>query len=58
MPSTSLKQAKFMAAASKNPAFASKAGIGQDTAKEFHAADKGKGKKKKGKKKRPPFIKG
>ena len=42
MPSTSKKQAKFMAAAAHNPEFAKKAGISQDVAKEFNQADKGK----------------
>jgi hypothetical protein len=42
MPSTTKKQAKFMAAAAHNPEFAKKAGIPVDVAKEFNAADKGK----------------
>lgn len=42
MPSTSKKQAKFMAAAAHNPEFAKKVGISQDVAKEFNTADKGK----------------
>ena len=42
MPSTSKKQAKFMAAAAHNPAFAKKVGISQDVAKEFNQADKGR----------------
>jgi hypothetical protein len=42
VPSTSKKQAKFMAAAAHNPAFAKKAGIPVSVAKEFNAADKGK----------------
>jgi hypothetical protein len=41
MPSTSKKQAKFMAAAAHNPAFAKKVGISMDVAKEFNQADKG-----------------
>lgn len=41
MPSTSKKQAKFMAAAAHNPAFAKKAGIPVSVAKEFNQADKG-----------------
>jgi hypothetical protein len=53
MPSTSSKQARFMAAAAHNPAFAKKAGISQSVAKEFNQADKGtrilKKKKKKAK---------
>jgi hypothetical protein len=55
MPSKSVKQERFMAAAAHNPAFAKKAGIGQGTAKEFNKADAKKGKK--GKKKPPPFFK-
>lgn len=39
MPSTSSKQARFMAAAAHNPAFAKKAGIAQGVAKEFNMAD-------------------
>ena len=42
MPSTSKKQARFMAAAAHNPEFAKKAGISQDVAQEFNQADKGK----------------
>ena len=42
MPSTSKKQHNFMAAAAHSPAFAKKAGISQDVAKEFNQADKGK----------------
>ena len=42
MPSTSLKQKRFMAAAAHNPEFAKKAGIPQRVAKEFHNADRGK----------------
>jgi len=42
MPSTSKKQARFMAAAAHNPAFAKKAGIPTSVAKEFNQADKGK----------------
>jgi hypothetical protein len=41
MPSTSKKQAKFMAAAAHNPAFAKKVGISMDVAKEFNKADTG-----------------
>jgi hypothetical protein len=44
MPSTSAKQAKFMAAAAHNATFAKQAGIPQSVAKEFHAADKAKAK--------------
>jgi hypothetical protein len=42
VPSTSKKQAKFMAAAAHNPKFAKKVGIPVSVAKEFNAADKGK----------------
>jgi hypothetical protein len=42
MPSTSKKQARFMAAAAHNPAFAKKAGIPVSVAQEFNQADKGK----------------
>jgi hypothetical protein len=42
VPSTSLKQRNFMAAAAHNPKFAKKAGIPQSVAKEFNQADKGK----------------
>lgn len=42
MPSTSPKQARFMAAAAHNKAFAKKAGISQKVAKEFNSADAGK----------------
>ena len=42
MPSTSKKQARFMAAAAHSPAFAKKVGISQDVAKEFNQADKGR----------------
>jgi hypothetical protein len=42
MPSTSKKQRNFMAAAAHNPAFAKKAGISQNVAKEFNQADKGR----------------
>jgi len=41
MPSTSPKQARTMAAAAHNPAFAKKVGIPQGVAKEFNQADKG-----------------
>lgn len=51
MPSKTKKQAKLMAAAAHNPAFAKKVGIKQSVAKEFNQADAGtgilKGKKKK-----------
>jgi hypothetical protein len=42
MPSSTPKQAKFMAAAANSPSFAKEAGIPQSVAKEFHAADKAK----------------
>ena len=42
MPSTSKKQAHFMAAAAHNPAFAKKVGISTKVAKEFNQADKGR----------------
>jgi len=42
MPSKSMKQKKFMAAAARNPKFAKKAGIPTSVAKEFHNADRGK----------------
>ena len=51
MPSKSKKQAKLMAAAAHNPAFAKKVGVPGKVAKEFNQADKGtgilKGKRKK-----------
>ena len=46
MPSKSAKQARTMAAAAHNPAFAKKMGISQKVAKEFNKADQKKGKKK------------
>lgn len=42
MPSTSKKQHNFMAAVSKNPAFAKKVGVPQSVGEEFLTADKGK----------------
>jgi hypothetical protein len=42
MPSKSKPQARLMAAAAHNPAFAKKVGIPTKVAKEFNAADKGK----------------
>jgi hypothetical protein len=39
MPSTSPKQAKTMAGAAHDPAFAKKVGIPQSVAKEFNKAD-------------------
>jgi hypothetical protein len=41
MPSTSKKQANFMAAVAHNPAFAKKAGVPQSVGKDFNQADKG-----------------
>jgi hypothetical protein len=41
MPSKSKAQARFMAAAAHDPAFAKRAGVPQSVAKEFNAADKG-----------------
>ena len=43
MPSTSSKQARLMAAAAHNPAFAKKVGVPRGVAKEFNQADKGTG---------------
>jgi len=40
MPSETPKQARTMAGAANNPAFAKKMGIPQSVAREFHAADK------------------
>lgn len=41
MPSTTPKQARTMAAAAHDPAFAAKLGIPTTVAKEFNAADTG-----------------
>ena len=41
MPSKTPKQARFMAAAAHNPAFAQRVGIKQSVAQEFNQADKG-----------------
>jgi hypothetical protein len=41
MPSSTPKQARTMAAAAHNPAFAKKVGIPTKVAKEFNAADTG-----------------
>lgn len=46
MPSVSEKQKRFMEAAAHNKKFALRAGIKQEVAKEFVAADKAKGKSK------------
>ena len=43
MPSKSKKQARTMAAAAHNPAFAKKVGIPGKVAKEFNRADAGTG---------------
>ena len=42
MPSTSLKQHKFMEAVAHNPSFAKKAGVPQSVGQDFSQADKGK----------------
>jgi hypothetical protein len=42
MPSTSKKQAKFMAAVAHSPEFAKKAGVPMSVGKDFNEADKGK----------------
>ena len=42
MPSTSKKQAHFMAAIAHNPAFAKKVGVPQSVGKDFNQADKGR----------------
>ena len=42
MPSTSPKQARFMAAIAHNPDFAAKVGVPQTVGKEFNAADQQK----------------
>ena len=52
MPSKSPAQARLMAGAAHNPAFAKKVGVPQSVGREFNRADKGTGilrKKKKGK---------
>jgi hypothetical protein len=43
MPSTSKKQARFMAAAAHDPKFAKRAGISQKVAREFNKSDAGTG---------------
>ncbi len=43
MPSKSAKQARFMAAAAHDPAFAKRVGISQSVAREFNTADAGTG---------------
>jgi hypothetical protein len=42
MPSTSKKQAQFMAAVAHNPAFAKKVGVSQSVGQDFNKADKGR----------------
>ena len=42
MPSTSKKQAQFMAAVAHNPAFAKKVGVPQSVGQDFNKADKGR----------------
>lgn len=42
MPSSSKKQANFMAAIAHSPAFAKKVGVSQSVGKDFNAADKGR----------------
>ena len=42
MPSTSVKQHRFMQAVAHSPSFAKKAGVSQSVGKDFSAADKGK----------------
>ena len=42
MPSKSAKQARTMAAAAHNPAFAKKVGIPQSVARDFNEADRSK----------------
>lgn len=44
MPSSTLKQAKFMRAVSHNPKFAKTVGVPQSVGKDFEAADKKAGK--------------
>lgn len=41
MPSKSMKQARFMAAAAHDPAFAKRVGISQSVARDFNKADTG-----------------
>jgi hypothetical protein len=42
MPSKSPKQARMMAAAAHDPAFAKRVGVPQSVAREYNQADKGK----------------
>lgn len=53
MPSKSMKQARLMAAAAHDPAFAKKVGVPMKVAKEFNKADKGGKLLKKAMKNRP-----
>ena len=43
MPSTSAKQARFMAAVAHNPAFAKKVGVPESVGRDFNKADTGSG---------------
>jgi hypothetical protein len=43
MPSTSAKQARFMAAVAHNPAFAKKVGVPESVGRDFNKADAGTG---------------
>ena len=43
MPSTSPKQARFMAAIAHNPDFAKRVGVSQSVGRDFNQADKGTG---------------
>jgi hypothetical protein len=56
MPSTSPKQARTMAAAAHNPAFAKKVGIPQGVAKDFNSADTGGSMLSEGSKGRGPSV--
>jgi ribosome assembly protein YihI (activator of Der GTPase) len=53
MPSKSTKQARLMAAAAHDPAFAKKVGVPMKVAKEFNKADKGGKLLKKAMRKKP-----
>jgi hypothetical protein len=53
MPSKSIKQARLMAAAAHDPAFAKKVGVPMKVAKKFNKADKGGKLLKKAMKKKP-----
>lgn len=53
MPSKSAKQARLMAAAAHDPAFAKKVGVPMKVAKEFNKADTGGKLLKKAMKKKP-----